>query len=122
MSTQVLTLMRQLSLGGMANALNTQLEQAGTYDGLPSIERLHLLLEQENHSRDNRKQERLIRQAEFKLRANLQEIDYEHPRNITPSQIAQLAQGDWIRRTQNLLITGPCGSGKTYLALPFTHK
>ncbi len=52
----------------------------------------------------------------------MQEIDYEHPRNITQSQIAQLAQGDWINRTQNLLLTGPCGSGKTYLACALGHS
>jgi DNA replication protein DnaC len=80
------------------------------------------LLDQENLTREQRKQERLIRQARFKLRASVQDIDYQHPRNITPSQIARLAQGDWINRAQNLLITGPCGSGKTYLACALGHN
>ncbi|MCU7920462.1 MAG: ATP-binding protein [Candidatus Thiodiazotropha sp. (ex Epidulcina cf. delphinae)] len=69
MSTQTLLQLRQLKLGGMAHALQTQLEQVGTYEGLPFIKRLALLLEQENLSRDQRKQERLIRQARFKLNA-----------------------------------------------------
>ena len=116
MTAQTLTQLRQLKLGGMADALQTQLEQVGTYEDLPFIERLGLLLDQETLTRDQRKQERLIRQARFKLRASVQEIDYQHPRNITRSQIAQLAQGDWIHRAHNLLMTGPCGSGKTYLA------
>jgi DNA replication protein DnaC len=122
MNTQTITQLRQLKLGGMSHALQTQLEQVGTYEGLSFIERLDLLLEQENLSREQRKQERLIRQAHFKLKANLQDIDYHHPRNITPSQIAQLAQGEWILRAQNLLITGPCGSGKTYLACALGHN
>jgi len=122
MTIQTLTQLRQLKLGGMANALQTQLEQVGTYEGLPFIERLGLLLEQESLSRDQRKQERLVRQARFKLRASVQEIDYQHPRNITSSQIARLAQSDWIHRAQNLLITGPCGSGKTYLACALGHN
>jgi DNA replication protein DnaC len=93
-----------------------------TYEGLGFIERLDLLLDQERLNRDQRKQERLIRQARFKLRASVQEIDYQHPRNITQSQIAQLAQGEWINRSQNLLVTGPCGCGKTYLACALGHS
>lgn len=122
MSTQTIAQLRELKLGGMAHALQTQLEQVGTYEGLPFMERLGLLLEQENLSREQRKQERLIRQAHFRLRASVQEIDYQHPRNITASQIAHLAQGDWINRAQNLLLTGPCGSGKTYLACALGHN
>lgn len=122
MTTQTLAQLRQLKLPGMAAALQAQLEQAGTYEGLSFIERLALLLDQECLSREQRKQERLIRQARFKLRANIQEIDYQHPRNITRAQIAQLAKGEWISRTQNLLITGPCGSGKTYLGCALGHN
>lgn len=122
MSTHTLTQLRHLKLSGMATALQTQLEQVGPYEGLSFIDRLALLLDHENLSRTSRKQERLIRQAQFKLRASIQEIDYQHPRNLTPSQIAQLAQSDWITRAQNLLITGPCGSGKTYLACALGHS
>jgi DNA replication protein DnaC len=122
MPTQTITQLRQLKLGGMAAALQTQLEQVGTYEGLPFIERLSLLLDQENIGREQRKQERLIRQARFKLNACVQDIDYQHPRNIKKSQLAQLAQGDWINRAQNLLLTGPCGSGKTYIACALGHN
>lgn len=122
MTTQTMTQLRQLKLGAMATALQTQLEQPGTYESLPFIERLGWLVEQENLSREQRKQERLIRQARFKLKATVQDIDYQHPRNITPSQVAQLAQADWIHRAQNLLLTGPCGSGKTYLACALGHN
>ncbi len=122
MQSQTLNQLQQLKLGGMAAALQNQLEQIGTYEGLPFIERLSLLLDQENMQREQRKQSRLIRQAQFKLNACVQDIDYQHPRNLKKSQLAQLAQSDWVNRSQNLLITGPCGSGKTYLACALGHN
>lgn len=122
MTTHTLTALRQLKLGGMAQALQSQLEQVGTYEGLAFTERLALLVEQETLVREQRRQERLIRQARFKLAACVQDIDYEHPRNLTPAKLARLAQSDWIQRRQNLLLTGPCGSGKTYLACALGHN
>ena len=122
MNTQTLARLRQLKLGGMAAALQTQLEQVGTYEELAFVERLALLVEQECLSREQRKQQRLIRQARFKLHATVQAIDYQHPRNLSPAKIAPLAQGDWISRSHNLLITGPCGSGKTYLGCALGHN
>lgn len=121
MSQQTLTSLRQLKLGGMASALQLQLEQPGTYQPLGFTERLDLLISQEQLCRDHRKQDRLVRQARFKLKASIQDIDYDHPRNITRSQIVQLSSPDWVIRGQNLLITGPCGSGKTYLGCAIAH-
>ena len=121
MTAQTLVRLRELKLSGMVAALEHQQEQVSTFEALPFIERLSLLLEHEHLMRENRKQERLIRQAQFKLSATLTEIDYTHPRNIKRAQVARLAQGDWIERSQNLLITGPCGSGKTYLACAIGH-
>ena len=78
MTTQTMAQLRQLKLGGMATALQTQLEQVGTYEGLPFAERLTLLLDHECLTREQRRQERFIRQARFRLRASVSEIDYQH--------------------------------------------
>ncbi len=122
MTTQTLTTLRQLKLPGMAAALQSQLEQLGAYEGLTFMERLTLLVEQECLSREQRKHERLIRQARFKLAATVQDIDYQHPRNLNQTRITRLAQGDWIARAQNLLLTGPCGSGKTFIGCALGHS
>ena len=122
MDTPVLAQLRDLKLGGMAAALESQQAQLSTYDGLSFTERLALLVDQERLLRDHRKRDRLVRQAQLKLAASVADIDYQHQRNINKSQIAQLAQPDWLDRGQNLLITGPCGSGKTYLACALGHN
>ena len=121
-TTQTLARLKDLKLGGMAAALEHQQNQPGTYDELPFAERLELLLDREFQTREYRKQDRLVRQARFKLRASIQDIDYQHPRNLKKAQVAQLAQTDWLERGQNLLITGPCGSGKTYLGCALGHQ
>lgn len=121
MIEQTITQLRQLKLSGMANALISQTEQPGTYTGLAFDERLQLLTDSEQQDRDQRKQQRLIKAAQFKIAANPRDIDYQHPRGLKQSMIASLLQCDWINQYQNLLMTGPCGSGKTYIACAMGH-
>ena len=113
--------LRLLKLSGMATALQSQFEQPGTYEGLSFSERLCLLVDSEKLERDSRKQQRLIRSAKFKLNANIRDIDYQHPRGLQQSMVGALAQCDWLGKAQNLLLTGPCGSGKTYIACALGH-
>ena len=116
MYQQTLTQLRTLKLNGMANALSLQIEQPNTYEELSFEQRLQLLADSEQQDRNQRKQQRLLKTAQFKLSANAQDIDYQHPRGLKQSTMASLLQCEWIYKHQNLLITGPCGSGKTYLA------
>ncbi len=119
---QTLSRLRELRLGAMAGALERQLEQASTYDELSFAERVGLLVERECIEREQRKQQRLVRDARLRLKASLGDIDYSHGRNLKKSQIAELAQGEWIARARNLLVTGPCGSGKTWIACALGHN
>lgn len=121
MSAHTLNRLRELKLSGMAQALEQQQKQVSTFEGLSFVERLDLLLDNEHCIRENRKQDRLITQAKFKVAATIQNIEYRAQRNLKKELVARLAQCDWIERQQNLLITGPCGSGKTYLACAVGH-
>jgi DNA replication protein DnaC len=122
MLQQLLNQLRQLKLSGMASALQTQMEQPGTYEGLAFAERLQCLVDHEDLERNQRKQDRLTRAAQFKLKAHAKDIDYQHSRGLQPSQMASLLMCDWLKKAQNLLLTGSCGTGKTYLACALGHQ
>jgi DNA replication protein DnaC len=121
MQEQIISQLRQLKLCGMANALLSQTEHPGTYEGLSFEQRLQLLTDSEVHDRTHRKQQRLLKAAKLKLAANAQEIDYQHQRGLKQAQMAALLQCDWLAKSQNVLLTGPCGTGKTYIACALAH-
>ena len=117
-----LSQLRQLKLTGMASALQTQLDQPGTYEGLAFTERLQLLVDHEDQERNQRKQDRLTRAAQFKLKAHAKDIDYQNGRGIPQSQMASLLMCDWVKKAKNLLLTGSCGTGKSYIACALGHQ
>ena len=121
MLEQTIIQLRQLRLCGMADALVTQTEQPGTFEALSFDERIQLLADSEYQDRNQRKQKRLLKAAKLKLAANARDLDYQHPRGLKQSMMASLLQCDWLSKYQNLLITGPCGSGKTYIACALGH-
>ena len=118
---QLLQQLRHLKLTGLADALEMQFNQPNTYDDLGFVERLGLAVAQEMTYRENKRLQRLLRAAKFKLPARLDEIDYAHPRGLQKSQVAALQSGEWIAKHHNLVITGPTGCGKTYLACALGH-
>lgn len=122
MFEQINTKLRALKLTGMADAFASQIEQPSTYDNLSFSERLQLLVDSESTERDYRKQQRLLKAAKFKISANAKEINYQHPRGLKREIIANLLQCEWLNKSQNVLLTGPCGSGKTYIACALGHE
>jgi DNA replication protein DnaC len=110
-----------LRLIGMAAAFEQQLAQPAAQE-LSFEERFALLLDQEILYRDNRRLARLLQAARLRVGACVEDIDYRHPRGIDRSFMSSLASCQWVQRHQNLAITGPAGSGKTWLACALGHQ
>jgi DNA replication protein DnaC len=111
--------LRELRLPAMDRAYAQQLELPAS-NALGFDERLALLVQAEKESRDNNKLARLLKAANLKDKnACLEEIDFQSSRNIDKSLVANLADCRWIRKGQNLLICGACGTGKTYMVSAF---
>lgn len=74
------------------------------------------LIEAEYEDRYNRKLKRLIRQARFKQQASFEQINFNQPRGMDKNMLLRLQQGDWIKKSRDLIITGPTGVGKSFIA------
>lgn len=110
-----------MKLIGMAEAFKEQLEQPSFHD-LSFEERFGMLVDRQWTWKENKRLKRLLQDAKLKLQACIEDIDYKTPRGMEKSVILSLASCTWIRNHQNLLIWGPTGVGKTFLACAFAQK
>ena len=104
-----------LKLTGMAEAFEQQLGQPRLHQ-LPFEERFALLVDAERNHRQGRRLKRLLVQAQFRQAACVEDLDFRASRGLDRSVLATLGTCDWIRQAHNVLITGPTGTGKSYIA------
>lgn len=110
-----------LKLSGMAKALEEQL-QMSDLGALTFEERLGLLVDRETTERRNRKLRTSLKKAKLRIMASLEEVDYRAPRGLDKSLMLQLSSCQWIGDHHNVLITGPTGVGKSFVACSLGHK
>lgn len=108
--------LRTLKLDGLATGLEDQLTQPGMA-AMSFEERLALLVDREVHSRNDRKLLRLLKNARLKYgQAIIEDIDSRASRGIDRREVMSMALGDWVSAGHSVLITGPTGAGKSWLA------
>lgn len=116
MMTQVtLDKLRSLRLHAFADALQQQLGSSQVA-GLGFEERLGLLVDHECTAREQRALTRRLRTARLRYPASLENVDYQRPRGLNRQVLLSLATGAWIRARENVVVIGPAGIGKSYLA------
>lgn len=110
-----------LGLHGMAKGFKELAANAET-GSLEHAEWLGLLLEYETTLRRQKRFEMRVRTARLRQNASVEDVDYRAVRGLDRTLFLKLAAGDWIRDKRNLLITGPCGIGKSWLACALGQK
>jgi DNA replication protein DnaC len=115
LTEQTVDRLRHLRLGAIADAYLTQQRDPAT-TALSFDERLGMLVDAEQLARDQRALRRRLKEAKLRLpSACLEDVDYSG-RKLDRALVRQLATGRWVAEHQNVLITGPTGVGKTFLA------
>ncbi len=113
--------LKSMKLSGMAQAFEEQLQRADLSD-LSFDDRLSFLVEREHTVRANRQLTYRLRRAQLKLNATVEDLDHRARRGLDKSTLNELARSRFINDHLNVLITGPTGVGKTYIACAIAHS
>jgi DNA replication protein DnaC len=113
--------LEQLRFTGMARALRDQLAQPES-EQLDFLERLGLLVDREASVREDLRLKARLRRAQLRQQACVEDLDYRTGRGLDRQLMLHLAGCAWIRRHYNVVITGPTGVGKSFVACALAHK
>jgi len=117
----ILDQLTTLKLTGMYKALSEQLNMPDM-ETMDFMTRLGLMVDRESTERANRRLTTRLKKAKLRQQACFEDIDFRTPRGLDKKLMLSLSSCDWIRKANNILITGATGTGKSYLACALAHK
>lgn len=115
LNEQTVTTLNALKLFGMAQGFTQRISHPKSAD-LSHEEFFGLLVQDEKTYRDNLRLKRLLKNAKLKQPACIEDIDYKHPRGLNKQLLLELSSPQWILSHTNVLLSGPTGVGKSYIA------
>ena len=120
-NNQTIKKLREMRIKAMAE-LHLQHLKSNSMDSYTPDQYLGILADHEWENRQNQKIERLMKQAFFRQRASIEEVNLEPERNLERNMFNRLATLDFMKRKENIIITGASGTGKSYLAQALGHQ
>jgi DNA replication protein DnaC len=114
MNEQTMEKMKTMKLHGMVRAFRTSLE-AGSADSWTADELVSMLIDSEWDERYNRKLNRNVKNARFRYKAAVEQINFDTTRDLNKNYILRLADCEFIDKKENVLITGSTGIVRTHI-------
>jgi DNA replication protein DnaC len=115
LNQQTMSILRSLKLFGMASGFEERLADT-KHASLSHAEFVGLLVQDEKTYRDNLRLRRLLKKAKLRQEAAMEDIDYGASRGLSQQVILELANPQWVAAHRNVLISGPTGIGKSFIA------
>jgi DNA replication protein DnaC len=121
MIQQTVEKLKEMRLSGFVEAVREQQESV-QYQKLPFDERFSLIVDKEYFNRKTKKLKRTITRAQLKQQVTIEDVDFDTPRKLKRAEFLELAGGTWIHNRHNLVIIGPTGIGKSFIACAIADK
>lgn len=120
-NNQTIEKLREMRLNAMAS-LHLRHVRDNRLESVTADEYLALLTDHEWEDRQNKKMDRLFAAAKFRQKSSLAEVDYVQHRNLDKNMFVRLGTLDFIKRRENVILTGSSGVGKSFLAQALGHQ